>query len=74
MRRLLERWPGGWQDRGRHLVLWHGGSWMLTWHAPWCRSCDVPSAGRSFRWERGYVAGLGFELSHSLEDRTAERG
>ena len=64
MRRLLERWPGGWQDPWRYLVLWHGGSWMLTWHAPWCRSCEHPSSGWRFVRNDGYLAGFGLELSY----------
>jgi hypothetical protein len=52
-------------------VLWHGGSWMLTWHAPWCRDADCvlgePRGWRGllqFRREPGYLRGLGFELSY----------
>ena len=59
------------KDRGAEalFVLWHGGDWLLTWHAPWCRDDDCalqPSGWRSlavFSAERGYLRGLGLELS-----------
>lgn len=47
-----------------HFTLWHCGNWLLTWHAPWCRRCEHPTAGRGFKRLPGYIAGLGFELSY----------
>jgi hypothetical protein len=54
--------------QGALLILWHGGSWLLTWHAPWCRDADcVLDRGwrglLRFAAEPGYARGLGFELS-----------
>lgn len=61
-------WPGGWQ--GALLVIWHGGSWLLTWHAPWCRDLECPLGEPRglrglMRFDRapGYVRALGFEFS-----------
>jgi hypothetical protein len=52
-----------WQAPLAYLIVAHGSTWTLTWHAPWCRRCDCPGAGWRLALERGYWAGLGFELS-----------
>lgn len=52
-----------WQAPLQYLVIWQARGWALTWHAPWCRRCDCVGAGWRFARERGYLAGLGFELS-----------
>jgi hypothetical protein len=57
-----------WQAPLAFLIVGQGGGWMLTWHAPWCRRCDCPGAGWHFTFERGYWAGLGFELSFPRRD------
>lgn len=57
--------------QGALYILWHGGQWLLTWHAPWCRDADcVLGEYRGWRglfrfwWDPGNVGALGFELSY----------
>ncbi|MET0284876.1 MAG: hypothetical protein ABW352_10410 [Polyangiales bacterium] len=52
-----------WQAPLAYLLVANRAGWTLTWHAPWCRRCDCPGAGWRFAFERGYLSGLGFELS-----------
>lgn len=52
----------------RFHVLWRGDSWLLTWHAPWCRVCEHPGSGWRFERAPGYLAGLGFELSYPTRE------
>jgi hypothetical protein len=56
-----------WQLPLRYLIVWQRRDFTLTWHAPWCRSCDCPGAGWQFQRDAGYVSGLGFELSFARE-------